>query len=155
LGPPAFFVDTQLVSLCLMRIARLSMKHGLTDVSSYGFAGYGLVLSGAFLKQEEAYQFGQLSLRLNERFKNPRLVSKLLCLNGTFLTPWVRGFAEAEEQLRRSNAAGLKYGDTAYEAYAAATLAAITFCESRDLAEVQSCAERSRVITSRRRDDDM
>jgi predicted ATPase len=155
LAPPAFFVDTALLSVCLMRIARLSMKHGLSNVSSYGFAGWGLVLSGAFLKHDEAYQLGQLALRLNERFDNHHLVCKLHHLNGTFLTPWVRPFAEAQEQLRISGETGLKYGDTAYEAYAAATLSVITFAESRDLAVVQDCAERGRVITSRRRDDDM
>jgi predicted ATPase len=155
LAPPAFFADTALLSVCLMRIARLSMKHGLSDVSSYGFAGWGLVLSGAFGKHAEAYELGQLALRLNERFENPHLVSKLFHLNGTFLTPWVRPFAEAEEQLRQSSATGLRYGDTAYEAYAAATLSVITFCASRELAAVQACAESGRVITSRRRDDDM
>ena len=155
LAPPAIFADNNLLTVCLMRIARLSMKHGLTDVSSYGFAGYGLVLCGAFLKMDEACAFGQLSLQLNERFQNHRLVSKLHCLNGTFLTPWVRPFADGEAQLRLSSEAGLKYGDTAYEAYSAATLAVITFCESADLAGVQACAERSRVITSRRRDADM
>src|SRR5262249_19643995 len=125
------------------------------DVSSYGFGGYGAVLSGAFMKHDEAYQCGQLALRLNERFDNHRLVSKLFYLNGAFLTPWVRPFSDALAQLHVAAETGLKYGDTAYEAYAAATLSVITFCQSAGLAEVRACAESGRVITSRRRDDDM
>jgi predicted ATPase len=154
-APTAFFVDRSLLSVCMMRLARLSMKYGLTDVSSYGFAGYGLVLSGGFMKHEEAYQLGQLALRLNERFQNHRLISKLFHLNGTFLTSWVRPFAEAKAQLRSGCAAALKYGDIAYEAYSAATLSLITFCHAADLAGLQACAESGRVTTLRRRDDDM
>jgi predicted ATPase len=154
-APTAFFVDRPLMSVCMMRIARLSMKFGLTDVSSYGFAGYGMVLSGAFMKHEEAYQFGQLALRLNERFQNHRLVSKLFHLNGTFLTSWVRPFAEAKAQLRAGGEAALKYGDVVYEAYSAATLSLVTFCHAADLAEMQTCSESARATTMRRRDDDM
>jgi predicted ATPase len=155
LAPAALFANSNLLSVCLMRIARVSMRHGLTDLSSYGFAGYGLVLSGGFFKHDEGYQLGQLSLQLNERFANPRLVAKLHTLKGCFLAPWVRPMAEGTEELAFAMRAAVKHGDAAYEAYSAAVWAVTIFCGPSDLATVQAATESAREITVRRRDRDM
>ena len=154
-APAAFFVSTELVTVCLMRIAQISMRHGVNDVSAYGLAGYGAVLSGAFGRCHDAHAFGQLALRLNERFGNDALTSKLHFLCGTYLTPWARPFAEAREQLRFARQAAVASGDTAYEAYAAATWVVIHYSEGVELETLERCAEESLAVTTRRRDDDM
>ena len=155
LAPAALFADNNLLTICFMRIARVSMQHGVTDVSSFGLAGYGMVLSGAFFKHDEAYQFGQLSLQLNERFANNRLVPKLRTLNGLFLVPWVRPLAEATEELAFAMRAAVKQGDAAYEAYSATSWAVTIFCGPSDLATVQAVTGTAREITARRHDRDM
>jgi hypothetical protein len=154
-APAAFFISTELVTVCLMHIAGISMRHGVSDVSAYGLAGYGAVLSGAFGRCHDAHAFGQVALRLNERFGNAALTSKLYFLNGTYLTTWARPFAEAREQLRFARQAALASGDTAYEAYSAATLVIIHYCEAVELPMLESCAQDSLAVTTRRRDDDM
>jgi predicted ATPase/serine/threonine protein kinase len=155
LSPSAFFIDTPLLTVCLMRISRTSIRHGVNDVSAYGLSGYGLVLTGAFSRHDEAYQFGQLALRLNERFANHRISAKLFMINGTYLTAWVRPWSEAIEQLKQAIETARKTGDIAYEAYSAATLSIISYCES---AHVPTMHERFRAcsaIAASRREKDM
>ena len=74
-GPVEFFVSTELVTVCLMRIARLSISNGVSDASAYGLAGYGAVLAGAFGKCHDAHAFGQLALGLNQRFVARRILA--------------------------------------------------------------------------------
>lgn len=76
-GPAAFFTDTALMSLLALRVALLTLRRGLTEFSSYGFASYALVLGGAFQRYTRAYEFGLLAKRLNERLQNRALDCKL------------------------------------------------------------------------------
>ncbi|HEY2514926.1 MAG TPA: AAA family ATPase [Polyangiaceae bacterium] len=151
LAPPAFFSDTNLLTWILLRIAAISMRAGVTDVSSYGFGGYGLVLSAAFGRREEGEAFSRFALVLNERFKNVALASKLRFIAG-MLTPWVLPFDAAKEHLREGYEIGLKIGDTTYECYSAVVLSIVWFCESRDLSAVQERAEWAREVSARRKD---
>ncbi|UJR81895.1 serine/threonine-protein kinase PknK [Sandaracinus amylolyticus] len=153
--PAAFFVSTDLLVVVSLRIAQLSLHHGVMDASAYGFALYGAVLSGAFGDHANAHAFGRLSLVLQERFRSERFACKLLFVNGTYLTPWVEPFAAAKAQLRDAVSVGTRYGDTAYEAYSAGTLSVITYCDAAHLGELRETAEACRAIAVRRRDVDM
>ncbi len=154
-SPAAYFVDSLLLSFMLLRMSNLSLRLGVSDVSSYGFAGYGLVMTGAFGKHAEAHELGELSLALDRRFGNERLSSRLYFVSGTYLAPWALPFAEAKPRIRKGWELGHRYGDAAYEAYAAATLSVMSLNEASDLAEQQTCAEWARGITDLRRDRGM
>jgi predicted ATPase/serine/threonine protein kinase len=153
--PAAFFVSSKLLAIINIRMVRIAMRYGVGDLSAYAFAGYGLVLAGSFRRFEDAYSFGQLSLRMLERFPNPRLKCKIYFQNGTYLTPWLRPFAEGIAQNRIAVEAGVKHGDMVYEAYAAATTSVIAYNQAEHLETMQSVAESSHAITSRRKSKDM
>jgi predicted ATPase len=142
--PAAYWVSSNLAGWISLELARMSMRHGVSDVSSYGFATYGVILEGAFGKLSEAAAFGQLALALNERVRNESLGAKLYLLNGQFLTPWVQPLADARKVLRTAYNIATKLGDTVYETYAACSLSHLSFIESRDLgahAEVTAWAQ--------------
>ena len=155
IGPVAFFVDTNLLAWVNMRIAEVSMRHGLSEVTPFGFAGYGMVLAGMFGEREEGAAFGELSLRLNDRLGGDHLAARLHVQNGAFIRHWVRPFADAEVLLRTAHRLGVQHGDAAYEVYAAKLLSVFTFCESLELATVQTTAEWARDVAARRRIHDM
>jgi predicted ATPase len=154
-SPAAFFVDSLLLSLMVLRMANLSLQLGVSDVSSYGFGGYGLVMTAAFGRHAEAHQLGELALALNRRFGNERLASRLYFISGTYLAPWVLPFADAKERIRTGCELGHRYGDAAYEAYSAGTLSVMWLVEARDLAAQQECAEWARSIADLRREPNM
>jgi hypothetical protein len=155
IAPAAFWVDTNLVGWISLKLADMSMRHGVSDASSFGFAGYGVVLAGAFGKTEEAAAFGRLALSLNERFRNDGLAARLLQINGEFLVGWVRPFDEAKALLTASYERALKAGDTAYEAFAACSLSHVSLLESANAAKVQVTSEWAREVCVRRRDWNM
>jgi predicted ATPase len=155
IAPAAFWVDTNLVGWISLKLADMSMRHGVSDVSAFGFAGYGLVLAGAFGKYEEGAAFGRLALSLNERFRNEGLAARLFQINGEFLVGWVQPFSEAKRLLERSYERALKEGETAYEAFAACSLSHVSLLESADLAKAQATSEWAREICERRRDWNM
>jgi predicted ATPase len=155
IGPVAFFVDTHLMAWVNMRIAEVTMRHGLSDMAPFGFAGYGLVLAGIVGRREEAAAFGELALRLVGRQGNDRLAAKLYVQNGGYLRHWVRPFPEAKELLRTAHRLGVQNGDAAYEVYAATILSVVTFCESATLAQVEETGAWARDVGARRRIKDM
>jgi hypothetical protein len=118
-APPAYFSDRALLSVVMLKLASLSLKHGATAHSAYGFVGYGMVMSGAFGKYQKGLALGELGIRLDERFGTGELEAKLYHIVGGFLAPWVRPYAEALAHERRAMDAGLRIGDMAYRTYAA------------------------------------
>ncbi|MCA9662260.1 MAG: AAA family ATPase, partial [Myxococcales bacterium] len=136
--PAAYFVDAKLVSIILLQIAHISLRFGLSDVSAFGFAGYGMVLSGALGAHQSAYEFGRLALQLNEHFRNPWLDAKLDFMVGTFLASWVRPLAECEEQLQRGHQRGVQTGDLTYACYAGAYGMLVSVVEGQPLDRVHA-----------------
>jgi tetratricopeptide (TPR) repeat protein len=155
LGPAAYVLDTNLFTWMMLRIAGASMRHGVCRVSSYGFAGYGLVLSAAFGKHTEGASFGRVALALNDRFKDQSLAGKLHFIEASYLAPWTRPIAEAHEALRRAYDKSIRSGDRAYEIYSVLHLSMMEFFEATNLETLQATAERGQEISVRRREADV
>lgn len=154
-GTAGYFVDPRLMSVGMMRITRLTLRHGTTDVSSFGFAGYAMVLSGVLGHYAQAAELGQLALSLNERFKNATLDSKLGVLNGMFLLPWIRPFEQARALLDRAFVSGMRNGDLAYTSYSGATNSTIHMLEGIALDETSAMTEAKLPVVKRTLADDM
>lgn len=72
LAPPAYFVKPLVVPLLGAELVRLTVEHGPTAESSYGFSLLGLVLcNGGHI--EAGYGFGQLATSLAASFEDKRL----------------------------------------------------------------------------------
>jgi predicted ATPase len=151
LMPAAYFADAKLFTWIALRAAHLSMDHGVCDVSSYAFVGYGLAISAVFGEREEAAAFGEVALALNERFGNQELAAKIAHINGALITPWVRPLPAAIAQLGTAYELSKKSGDMVYECYAATGQVNILFCESPELAALQAKAEWAREVCARRK----
>ncbi len=138
MAPSTYFVDTGLLSIVMMRIANISLRKGLSDVAAYGFAGCGMVLSGALGAYATAKEFGELALTLNERFSNSWLAAKLDMIAGAFIFPWVRPLPEARAILRRGYQSGVQAGDLVYAGYNGVVIAVFLLLEGVPLDEAQA-----------------
>jgi predicted ATPase len=150
--PAAFWVSSDLVGWISLRLARMSMRHGVTDVSSYGFASYGVILAGAFRKCAEAAALGRLALATNERLGNEGLSASVHVLHGEYLAPWVQPFVEAIRIIRTGYEAAVRNGDTTYEAFAACCISHLTIMEAADMAAHVKVGEWARDVCARRGD---
>jgi predicted ATPase len=152
--PAAFFASFNLVAVISMRSAQISMRHGVSDKSAYCLAAYGNILVSAAGKLELGAALGEATLKLQERFRNPRMSARLLFMNGLYLTPWVKPFADAKAQLARACTEALQTGELAFEVYSTGSLALLSCSMGDPLAESHAYAESARAIALQRQDVD-
>ncbi len=138
-----------------MRMVRRSLSGGLSDVSAYGFAGYGLVLSGLFGRHTQARAFGEVAAKLNERFDNRWLQPKVDLINGIFIQPWTDRFEACEEILARGSALSTENADFAHAAYNATSLACVMYYRGAPLERVTHKAAAMKMYARQARDHDM
>ena len=151
----AYLTDDMLHGWIRLRIANLSLTHGVSNVSAMGFAGLGLFLAGAFNNYTGAAASLRLALSLNERFKNELLAPELLFLDGHYVSPWTEPFSQGVQQLRQATELAKRQGNSAIEGYAAAAFALTAYQEGLDLGELQQLSERANAVASLRGMSDM
>ena len=117
--PCAYIAQPPLFPLVTLEAVNRSMRDGNTDQSSYVYGVFALMLVSSVGDIDAAYQFSQLSLRLNERFNNPRLRGTLLHLHGDHVNFWRRHFATGMPILEQAFAACLEVGDLVYAGFLA------------------------------------
>ncbi|GJH03365.1 ATP-binding sensor histidine kinase [Paraburkholderia terrae] len=113
IGRPVFY------PLVTLMAVNLSMRHGNTDQSSFAYGVYSLMLVSVVKDIESAFQFSELSLRLNDKLDNPRLRGTLLHLHGDHVNFWRHHFATGMPILERAFVACLEVGDFVYGGFLA------------------------------------
>ncbi len=145
--PPAFFVDTDLLITVLLRIVRLSLKHGVEELSVYAFAAYGGVLAGAFRNFQGAYAMGEFAYQLNQRNHTRSFSCKVQFFRGLYIHGWQRPYREAVALLRDAYDLGRKYGDNQYAVYSAGALVVVAVCQGDSLDDLLGHATWSLAFT--------
>jgi predicted ATPase/signal transduction histidine kinase/GAF domain-containing protein len=67
LAGPATFTDFQLFCLLACRMVNISMRHGMSGASAYGYACLGSVLGANFRRYREGYRLARLACDLVEK----------------------------------------------------------------------------------------
>jgi predicted ATPase len=116
----AYFAAPELFPLIVLKQVNLSIKYGNTPVSSYAYATYGLILSGEVVGDvKSGYQFGQLALRLLDKFNAKELKARTLFIVNYFIRHWQDHLGETLTPLLDAYLIGLETGDLEYAAYSA------------------------------------
>jgi PAS domain S-box-containing protein len=119
MAPCAYIARPALFPLVALKAVNRSMRDGNTDQSGYVYGVFALMLVSLVGDINSAYQFSELSLRLNERLNNPRLRGTLLHLHGDHVNFWRRHFATGLPILEQAFAACLEAGDHVYAGFLA------------------------------------
>jgi len=117
--PCAYIGRPMLYPLITLKAVNLSMQHGNTDQSSFGYGNYSLMLVSLVGDIPSAVQFSEMSLQLNEKFNNPRLRGKLLHLHGDHINFWRSHIATDLPIVERAILACLEVGDLVFAGYLA------------------------------------
>ncbi|MGH7792646.1 MAG: ATP-binding protein, partial [Thermodesulfobacteriota bacterium] len=124
--------DKLLILLNIVAMVRLSLLHGNTEESAYGYVLHAFVnvVRGDY---KSGHDFGMLALRLNERLNSPTLSAKVLSsftwAVGLWRMPWEASFPYARESFRCGVETGL-FCDAAYGNFSESWYAMLT---GRDL----------------------
>ena len=81
-NPPAYFTDFHLCCLLRCRIVNISMQHGMSGASAYGYASFGFILGPVFHRYSEGYRFGRLACDLVEKHGFIAYQAKMYVLMG-------------------------------------------------------------------------
>ena len=105
----ALVTDAHLTSVATCRLVSLSIEHGNTDASCFGYMCLGIIAGPHFGDYKTGFRFGRLGYDLMERHGFERFRARLTLLFG-LLVPWTRHLRSGTELWRRSfefaNAAG-------------------------------------------------
>ncbi|WP_437522065.1 AAA family ATPase [Sorangium sp. So ce726] len=108
---PSFFVDQNLHYLLLVRMVKLSLRHGNAESSAHAYAAFARVFGPRFGKYKEAYLFGKLGCDLADR--SPALATKgpVFALFGQGVVFWTRHYRETGFYTRLGFNAAVECGD--------------------------------------------
>ena len=133
---PAYIALPELFPLIVFQLVNLSVKHGNTVGSAYGYATYGLILCGVVGDIETGYKFGQVSSRLLETINSGELKARTSYIINMMIRHWKEPLRDSLPGLLESYQAGLDTGDQEFAAYAATNYCYMMFLCGKELKDV-------------------
>jgi PAS domain S-box-containing protein len=137
----ALVTDAHLTALVTCRLVNLSLEHGHTEASCYGYVCLGLVAGPHFGDYQAGFRFGQLGYDLVERQGFGRFRGRVCVSFAVLIIPWTRHLRTATELLRQAFDAANAVGDSRSALYSCENLVANLLATGRPLAEVEREAE--------------
>jgi len=118
LWPSAYISgDKPLTVLIAARMVMLSLEHGNTPESAYGYVTHAITLGALVRDYASAYEFGRLALDVNRRFDDLRSRAKVNHMFSCYIGFWSRPISESFAYSREAYSSGLESGDFVYAAY--------------------------------------
>lgn len=111
--PAAYYASLGLFCLGLITHVNLSLRHGHTEDSAFGYASYGFLLIALFGQYQVGHEFGRMALALNDRFQNVGLSCQLHAVYGMG-AHYCQPLREVVEVCRTAYRVGFETGDMNY-----------------------------------------
>jgi predicted ATPase len=135
-GAAAYQVMPEFLLLFASKGIKLSLKHGNTSLSAYGYASYGVILCGVLEDINAGYQFGQLALSVLLRFNAKELKAKVFMVFNSFIRHWQEHLRTTLKPLQEGYKSGLETGDLEYAAYCVYVYCYHSYFVGKELAEL-------------------
>ena len=134
LWAPAYIAgDDTLARLISATMVRLSVTHGHSEDSAYGYVTHAIMVGPIRRDYRSAYEWGTLALQVNSRFNDLKRRAKIHQQFQAHVNLWCRPFESCIQHAREASRSGLEAGDFPYAGYGAATEAWSAFFINRDL----------------------
>ncbi|HET7291745.1 MAG TPA: sigma 54-interacting transcriptional regulator [Vicinamibacteria bacterium] len=134
LWAPAYILgNATLVALVSARLVSLSIRHGNTEDSAYGYVTHAITVGPLRGDYRAAYEWGALALAVNDRFGDQKRRAKIHQQFNAHVTLWRRPLATCIPHAQEACRSGLQTGDFTYAGYGAFTESWPAFLTSRDL----------------------
>lgn len=120
-APTAYWAAPNVVPILCFEMCRLSIRHGNTANSPYGYAIAGFMLGGVLGDITLGYALGQLAMALLDSRGERRLVGKTGFIFDAFIRHLKEPMRRSAEAMTRDYQDALNYGDVEYAMYSAVT----------------------------------
>ncbi len=113
---PAYFIDTRLFCLVTIRMVKVSIQHGLTGRSAFGYVTWGFLLAGAFHRYGDGYRFAKLACDLVAKHGYIAVKAKVY-ISTAVVACWAQPIVDAIDLLRKGSRTAIEAGDAVYACY--------------------------------------
>ncbi|MEL7037284.1 MAG: AAA family ATPase [Cyanobacteria bacterium J06592_8] len=103
--------QTTLSLLAVAKMTTLSLKYGNSDMSPFGYVGYGMIATVVLKNFGRAYQFGKMAVQLCEQFEDAGVRGMTNFLFAADVHSWSRPLREAETYYENAYKYGMEAGD--------------------------------------------
>ncbi|MCC3407638.1 MAG: AAA family ATPase [Microcoleus sp. PH2017_10_PVI_O_A] len=79
--------NQQWLNLCVLKTVNMTLKQGNTDISALAYVNYGMMLANQH-DYKLAYEFGELALKVAEKFNNITLIGKVNNIFSHIINPF-------------------------------------------------------------------
>ncbi len=138
---PALFTDENLLSLVLCRMVNLSLEHGNSDASCFGYVGFGVIAGPHFGDYKAGFRFGRVGCDLIEKRGLTRYEARSFMTFGNMVMPWTKPIRPGRDLVRRAFDAANRIGDLTFAAYSCNNLNTNLLAAGDPLVEAQREAE--------------
>ncbi|WP_437730421.1 trifunctional serine/threonine-protein kinase/ATP-binding protein/sensor histidine kinase [Sorangium sp. So ce1335] len=108
--------NPSLHALVCVKHANISLKHGHSEVSAWGYLIYAIVLI-ELGRYAEAYEFGRLAMDLNEKMSGAVVSSKVKSSFAIFIAPYREPLRLSFSYLSQAHRDGIEAGDFQFASY--------------------------------------
>ncbi|QSQ19110.1 AAA family ATPase [Pyxidicoccus parkwayensis] len=115
--PCAYIGRPRVFPLIVLRALNLSLRHGNTEDSCFTYSAYGTLLVSVFGDIPSAFEFSEMSIRLNEKFGDIRQRGIILYLHAHFIHCWRKPMSTVAPILAKVLPAFLDVGEFVFAAY--------------------------------------
>ena len=115
---PAYFAIPALFPIMACKQVTLSLKYGNTSLSAHSYVNYAIFLCGVLQDIDRGYQFGELALRIIEKFDAKELKAKVFMAFFNLVRHWKKHPREGLKFLLEGYQSGIETGDLQYAGYA-------------------------------------
>ena len=100
-----------LALLALAKMTTLSLHHGNSEMSPFGYVGYGLIANTVLKNITQSYQFGSMAVQLCEQFDNPDVRGMTNFFFAADVHSWKRPLREADQYYENAYKYGMDAGN--------------------------------------------
>src|SRR5258705_571106 len=113
---PALYTDINLYHLHFCKMVNLSLRYGISDAATFGYAGFGVILCVPFQRYTEGYHFVKLACDLVEKHGFAAYKAKVY-LSMQMVVLWTQPIEFGIELIRAAWLAGAESADLAFPLY--------------------------------------
>ncbi len=128
----AFVSNPPLLNYLGLKAVNYSLQHGISQHSTYTFAGWGLLLGAIYGDYKSGHAFGCLALQFNEKFNYAATRCNIPFLFGFYINHWRRPINESSKYLHDAFLVGIEMGDYVYASFTAHAIPRIMLAHGHD-----------------------
>ena len=117
--PPAYIAFPYLYPFLVLKMSNICLENGNNKLAPYVYTQYAMYLCQNEKYLDIGYRFGQLGLRLLEKFNAQEMKAKIYETFNYFIAPWREHLSVTESRFLDGFQAGIELGDLEYAGYAA------------------------------------